>query len=165
MDGLKTVWDRMTLNRLVSVLASLAVVLFGVVLIAVGELLDWGWTRIIGAGLISAAAVLVGALVGWSDPLRPHVTSVFSNWSRSIIVLLTLIMVGPLLGALLLLFGGLIVRSTEHDWYLMLAGVLTTVTLLGITVITVATAVTLALRGLWKTRPEDAARTNGRSEP
>jgi hypothetical protein len=162
LSSLTTIWNQAANNRVASVLGSLVVVALGVVLIAVGEVLDWGWTRLIGAGVISIAAVIAGVLIGWSDPLRPGVLKVLASWKRSIVIVLTLIMVAPLFAGLVMLLGGAIVGGTGTDWYLVLSGVLLTLLLLALTVVTVVAAVKLAFDGLTKTQSEGTTSTNGR---
>jgi hypothetical protein len=150
VDAFRNVWNTSTQNRAVSLIAGSLVILAGVAVIAVGEILEWGWTRIVGAGLISIAAVYVGALIGWSDPLRPHIATVFSSWSRAILVALTLVMVTPMFIGLLMLVGGMIIGGVSASWYLILAGLLLTLALTAITLATVVLAFSLADRGLWK---------------
>jgi hypothetical protein len=143
-------------------LAGLAVVLAGVGLIAIGAVLDWGWTRLPGAGLISVASVLIGALAGWSAPIRPRIAAIFASWSRVLIALLALVMVAPLILALVTLFVGTIVSGSETSWSLLLAGLAITIVLLSITLATVAIALQLTYRGLWRTSSPDSSESNGR---
>jgi hypothetical protein len=143
------------------VLGSLIAVAMGVALIAVGEVLDWGWTRLIGAGVISIAAVMAGVLIGWSDPLRPGVLTVMASWKRLIFIVLTFIMVAPLFAGLIMLMGGAIVGGTGTDWYLVLSGVLLTLLLLALTLVTIIAAVKLAFEGLAKTRADDTFSSDG----
>ncbi len=162
MASLATIWGRATANRKVSLPGCLAFVALGVLIIAVGEVQDWGWTRIVGATVISIGSIAAGALIGWSDPVRPRITYLISSWGKAIVAILTLIIVGPMLIALVVAFGGLIVGGAEADTGLMLIGVLIAVLLLGITLVTVASAFSLAMRGLWRSRPDEAGETNGR---
>jgi hypothetical protein len=166
MDAVKTIWVRAMANRPLSLGVSAAVVVFGILLIAIGEVLEWGWTRLIGAGIISFGAVAFGVIVGWSDPVRPRVATALRGWSRGIVLLLTLIMVAPLFVGYLLSFGGLIVGGSGDDWWVLLLGVLIIVFLLGVTAATVAVALTLALQGLNETAgaDADAPGANGRSD-
>ncbi len=161
METLATIWHRATEHRPAAIAGSVAVILLGVALIAIGEVFDWGWTRLVGAGVISIAAIAVGALFGWSDPLRPRIAGVMGSWSRAILMLLTVIMVAPLMIGLVMLFGGAIVGGITATWSQLLAGVFISMFFILITLGTVATAVSLAFRGLWKAKAEDPAAVNG----
>jgi hypothetical protein len=162
MSSLSTLWRRATENRTASVSACAAVVALGVVLIAVGEVLDWGWTRLIGAGVISVGSVLAGVLIGWSEPIRPRIAGLLRQWSRAIVWLLTAIMVAPLLVGLLVAFGG--IANGADDWLLLGLGVLIVALMLGVTGVTVWLAVSLALRGVTKTTGANGARANGEED-
>ena len=154
VEALHSFWSTSSQNRQLSIGAGSVIVLVGVALIAVGERLDWGWTRIVGAGVISLAAAYVGALVGWSDPVRPRVADLFSSWSRAILLVLTLIMVAPMFVGLLMLLGGVVVGGVTAAWYLILIGLLIAVALLAMALVTVVLAYSLADRGLWRTSPD-----------
>lgn len=157
MGVLRSVWWTSSQNRTISIVAGSIIVLLGVALIAVGEVLDWGWTRIVGAGAISLASIAVGALVGWSDPIRPQVSRLFSSWSRLVLVVVTLIMVVPMFAALLMLLGGTVVGGVSAAWYLIFAGLLIVLTLLAMSLVTVVLSFSLADRGLWRASPEGSS--------
>jgi hypothetical protein len=162
MAALARLWNQALERRPMALGLCAAVVVLGVLLIAIGEVLEWGWTRLIGAGAISTGAVLFGVLLGWSDPLRPRVASVLRSWRRGIVLILTAIMILPLFIGLLLSFGGLIFGGADGNWYLLLLGILFVVLMLGISAATVAAALALALQGLDETGGTTSTRSNGR---
>ncbi|MEX2425543.1 MAG: hypothetical protein WD401_02155 [Thermomicrobiaceae bacterium] len=164
MTTLVTLWNQATERRFRSALIGLGVILSGVVLIAIGAVVEWGWTRLIGAGAISLASVFVGALVGWSDPVRPRIAAVFSSWSRILLALLAFVMMAPLFIGLLALFGGLFVALDDTSWLSLFAGTVITLFLLIITLLTVALALPLAFRGLRKSSAEVPSDSNGQDE-
>lgn len=151
MSTLVSLWNQATERRFRSVVFGLGVVCVGVLLIAVGAIVEWSWTRIIGAGIISMASVFVGALVGWSDPVRPQIAALFLSWSRTLLTLLTLVMVAPLFAGLLVMIGGLFLGGGEGDWQSLTAGFIIALFLFIISLSTVALALSLAVQGLWKT--------------
>jgi hypothetical protein len=132
----------------------LAIIVAGVGLIAVGEVLEWGWTRLIGAGIISLVAVLFGAILGWSDPLRPRFVGVVASWSTLLVTLLALIVVVPLLFGFVAMLGGMIVGATSVTWYLLLAGVSITLAFFGLAVLSTLLGLSNAFEGLRTTRPD-----------
>ena len=154
MEALRSFWSKSTDNRMIAILAGSIGVLLGVAIIGVGEVLEWGWTRIVGAGLISVAGVYVGALIGWSDPIRPRIAQVLSSWSRTILVVLTLIMVAPMFAGLLMLLGGVVIGGVDAAWYLIFIGLLIALALFAMSLATVVLAFSLADRGLWRTQPD-----------
>lgn len=155
MNTLNAMWARLAQNRSASIGTGLGVVALGVLLIGIGESNGWGWTRILGAGVISLAAALVGSLIGWSDPVAPGFRRALSAWKQVIIVLLTLIIAGPLLAGMLALLGSAMVGASIA-WFQLALGVLITVFLFAITLATVVTAASLALRSAGRSVDETA---------
>ena len=52
---------------------SIAAVVIGVLLIVVGAIAHWGWTRVVGATLIVVGGSVLGALLGLGAPHRERV--------------------------------------------------------------------------------------------
>jgi hypothetical protein len=141
-------------NRRAAMIAVSVAIFAGVALIAVGEVLEWGWTRLIGAGIISLAAVLLGALLGWSEPLRPRLANVVASWATLLVTVLALIVVVPLLFGFIAMLGGMIVRAASVTWHLLLAGVAITLLFFGLAVLATLLGLSSAFEGLRTTHPE-----------
>jgi amino acid transporter len=76
---------------------SIALVAVGVILIVVGALAGWGWTRVIGAGLISVGGIGLGVLLGLIPTRREQVLAQPRRWRTGIIVLAVIVFVLPIL--------------------------------------------------------------------
>ena len=66
----RSLWAGETAQRNRLMAGSLAAVVVGVLLIVVGALAHWGWTRIVGATLITVGGGVLGALLGLGAPHR-----------------------------------------------------------------------------------------------
>jgi hypothetical protein len=165
VETVRSFWITSSKNRTIAILAGLGLTLLGVAVIAIGEVMGWGWTRIVGAGAISVFAIYVGALVGWSDPARPKIAAIARSWSRAILVALTAIMVAPMLAGLIILPGGAIVGGIDGSWYLVLAGILLALFLLMISAFAIVHSFILADRGLWRARSTDNSADSSGAQP
>src|SRR3954470_9959496 len=67
---MRSLWAGETERRNQLMAASLAAVVIGVLLIVVGAIAGWGWTRIVGATLITVGGGVLGALIGLGAPHR-----------------------------------------------------------------------------------------------
>jgi hypothetical protein len=157
-------WNTAIRYRKPAVAAALGLVASGVLLIAIGEFLDWGWTRLVGAGIISMSAVAAGTLVGWSDPSRPRIAHVFVSWKGIAVALLAVIIVAPMFAGLVSILGGVILSGTGVEWYLLLSGVFIILFLLVVSLITVAAGLVNVVDGLNNSLPGDATQSNGRDD-
>jgi hypothetical protein len=164
MASLSALWRWATEQRAASLGICAAVVAVGVLLIAIGEVAEWGWTRLIGAGLISIGSVLAGVLVGWSEPVRPRIADALRHWSRALVLVLAAIIVAPLLAGLLLGLGGMVTDDASDDVLLLVVGIAIIVLMLAITAVTVWLALSLALRSLGRSPAEQNGATNGQEE-
>lgn len=99
---------KQTQNRLI--IASGACVAVGIVVIVVGAIVGWDWTRIIGATLISVGGVGAGALIGLVEPRRRLFRTQIERSRMVIALICALVFVLPvviaLIAALIGLFGG-----------------------------------------------------------
>lgn len=160
MGRLTAIWTHATTNRPLWLTLSAGLVVLGVLLIADGEIQGWGWTRLIGAGVITVGSILFGVLVGWSDPVRPRITSTLYQLRKLIAVLLAVIMIVPLLVGLIVgVFGT--VAGGEAGWTVTLTGLILTLLLLALSAGTAGLALVQALRGLDRSIPEQNGHADG----
>jgi hypothetical protein len=164
MDSLAGAWHRLIENRRLGVAASAAVIAAGVLIIATGEVLEWGWTRIIGAGAISLAAVALGGLLGWSDPIRPRLAGIIVSWSTILVAILAAIIVLPLLFGFITIFGGLILGAASITWYLVLAGIAVVLVFSALAVLAAFLGISSAFEGLRTTHPDQDYLSSGGDE-
>jgi hypothetical protein len=72
----------------------------GIIVIVVGEIADWGWTRVIGATLISVGGVGIGVLTGLIPTRREAMLDWLRRWRTVVVVLAVVVLVLPILVAL-----------------------------------------------------------------
>lgn len=87
--------------------ASVALIVIGVLAITVGNLAGWGWTRIIGATLISVGGLGVGALVALIDPRRERVRVAIARRRTTIALVAAVVLVLPVILVLVAALAGL----------------------------------------------------------
>lgn len=87
-------------QRQQAIAISIALVAIGVVVIVVGALAGWGWTRVIGAGVITVGGVGLGILLGLIPTRREQVLAQLKRWRTGVVVLAVIVLVLPILVAL-----------------------------------------------------------------
>jgi hypothetical protein len=162
MDSIAALRDRLTGRRRHGLVAAGAAIVAGTLLIAVGETWEWGWTRLVGAFVISASGTLFGVLLGWSEPGWSRIRDVVRRSARLVLLVLAAIILVPLIVGLLVSFAGLFAGDQEAGAGLLVAGSVVMVFLLAVTVGLAAEALRLALRTASGTYSPDAERSNGK---
>lgn len=100
-------------NRLMA--GSVAAVVVGVLLIVVGALADWGWTRIIGATLITVGGGVLGTLVGLGAPHRARIRAGIVEQRTVIAVIAAVVLALPVILALVAALVGPFAKSGGRD--------------------------------------------------
>lgn len=118
----------------------------GVLVIVVGVLARWGWTRIIGATLISVGGIGLGALVGLVPTRRDRVRAWLERWRTPIVVVSVLVFALPALLALAVVLVGLLAGRRGVGATAALGGAFVALMLLGAT----ALCLTVALRAVFR---------------
>jgi hypothetical protein len=163
VDSISSAWAYLTAQRRSALIGSAAVVVVGVLLIAVGEVRDWGWTRLVGAGLISAAATLFGVLLGWGDAGFGSLRATVRKSARLIVIVLAAIVVLPVTLGLLISLAGLFTSGQDNSGGVLVAGSVVTAFMLAITVGLAYEALRLAVRSASGEYRPDASRSNGKN--
>ncbi len=134
MARLAVIWsdDTAQQRRLISV--SSAVVAVGVLLIVVGAIAGWGWTRIVGATLITVGGIVLGVLVAFVEPRRQQVHTWLLVHRMSIAIIAAVILVLPVVVALVAALIGLFTGSGNRSGGLLAAGTIIGVFLLAATI-------------------------------
>ena len=80
--------------------ATAASVVVGVLVIVVGNLAGWGWTRIIGATMISIGGLGFGIVIGLVEPRRERLHTVIARQRTTIAIAIAVILVLPVVAVL-----------------------------------------------------------------
>jgi hypothetical protein len=107
----QSLWAGETAQRNRVMAGSLAAVVVGVLLIVVGTLAHWGWTRIVGATLITVGGGVLGALIGLGAPHRAQIRAGIIAQRTLIAVIAAAIIALPVIVALIAAIIGLFARS------------------------------------------------------
>jgi hypothetical protein len=107
----QSLWAGETAQRNRVMAGSLAAVVVGVLLIVVGTLAHWGWTRIVGATLITVGGGVLGALIGLGAPHRAQIRAGIIAKRTLIAVIAAAIIALPVIVALIAAIIGLFARS------------------------------------------------------
>lgn len=108
---MRSLWVRETARRNQLMTAALAGVAIGVLLIVIGAIADWGWTRIVGAMLITVGGGTLGTLVGLSAPHRQQARAWIIERRTLIALIAAAIIVVPVILALVAAVIGLFARG------------------------------------------------------
>lgn len=106
--------DKQTQNRLM--IAGGAAIAVGIVVIVVGAIVGWGWTRIIGATLITLGGLLVGTLVGLTAPRRERMRAMIARARWTIAWIAAALFVLPVVVALGAGIVGVIAATGNVGW-------------------------------------------------
>jgi hypothetical protein len=140
------------------IVASAAIVAAGVILITVGAIADWGWTRIVGAAVITIAGAYLGVLIGFIGPQRALMRAAFNGNRTLIAVIVGVVLVLPVVVALCAAFVGLIARSSASAGLVSL-GTLVALVLLVATLFSTVVALRATARALHRRDTADAEAT------
>jgi hypothetical protein len=146
MSTIGVIWSKAVERRRPALLLLAAFIIAGIVIIAVGEILEQGWTRIVGAGLISVASIAFGVLIGWSKPFGERIWAVAGRLRQPIVLVLTIIIAGPLVSGLALVFAGAIVSAGGDRPVLTATALLISLTFIALAAGTAVVSASLALR-------------------
>lgn len=124
--------------------------------IVVGAVAGWGWTRIIGATLISVGAGALGVLAGLVEPRRRQIGAWLRQRKAVITLVAAVVLVLPAVVALIGAIVGLVAASGQRAGLLAL-GLLTALALLAATAISAAIAVRATLRAGQRPVKEEGA--------
>jgi len=131
---LAVIWSDDTAQQRRLIYASSAVVAVGVLLIVVGAIAGWGWTRIVGATLISVGGIVLGALVAFVEPRRQQVHTWLLMHRMTIAIIAAILLVLPVVLALVAALIGLFTGSGNRSGGLLAAGTIIGVFLLAATI-------------------------------
>ena len=87
--------------------ATVASVVVGVLVIVVGNLAGWGWTRIIGATMISIGGLGLGIVIALVEPRRERLHTVIARQRTTIAIAIAIILVLPVVAVLVAAVVGL----------------------------------------------------------
>lgn len=141
-------------------LIALGAVLVGVLFIVGGEIAHAGWTRIVGALLITIFGSVFGASVGFAAPLRAGIAARLDALRRPIIIVSAVVFALPAVVALLAGLPGLAANDLG-DAALTALG---TALLLIFAVATVV-AVAIAMQAAWRANEAPQALPEGAEDP
>ncbi|MDQ2786796.1 MAG: hypothetical protein M3Y58_17540 [Chloroflexota bacterium] len=134
MTKFAAVWSDDTARQRRLIYGSSAVVAVGVLLIVVGAIAGWGWTRIVGATLITVGGVVLGALIAFIEPRRQQVHGWLRAQRMTIAIIAAVILVLPVVLALVAALIGLFAGESNRSGGLLTAGAIIGVFLLAATI-------------------------------
>ncbi len=134
---MKALWPRIAGDTKRLTMATVVAMVVGVLVIVVGNLAGWGWTRIIGATLISIGGLGFGAVIAFVEPRRERLRAEITRQRTLIAIVAALVLVLPvavvLVAAVVGLFlngsggAGLRTGGTLVGLFLLIASVASTV--------------------------------------
>ncbi|MCA1726049.1 MAG: hypothetical protein LC748_17735 [Thermomicrobia bacterium] len=156
---LAVIWsdDTAQQRRLISV--SSAVVAVGILVIVGGAIAGWGWTRVIGATLITVGGIVLGALVAFVEPRRQQVHTWLLMHRMSIAIIAAVILVLPVVVALVAGLIGLFTSNGNRSGGLLAAGMIIGVFLLAATIFCTVIAIRATQRASLTLRESPATQT------
>ncbi len=143
--------------------ASSAVVAVGVLVIVVGAIAGWGWTRIIGATLITVGGIVLGALVAFVEPRRQRLHTWLLVHRMNIAIIAAVILVLPVVVALVAGLVGLFTGSGNRSGGLLAAGAIIGVFLLAATIFCTMIAIRATQHATRTLRESPAVQTGEQS--
>jgi hypothetical protein len=108
----RSLWAGETAQRNRLMAGSLAAVVIGVLLIVVGAVAHWGWTRIVGATLITVGGGVLGALLGLGAPHRAQIRAGVVAQRTLIAIIASIILALPVIVALVAALVGLFAKNS-----------------------------------------------------
>ncbi len=142
---------------------SSAVVAAGIVVIVVGVIAGWGWTRIVGASLITVGGIALGILIAFVEPRRQRLHARLRAQRTTIAIIAAVILVLPVVAALIAALIGLFTGTGSRSGGLLAAGAIIGVFLLAATIFSTLIAIRATQRANLTLRESPATQTGEQS--
>ena len=139
--------------------ASSAAVAVGVLLIVVGAIAGWGWTRIVGATLITVGGSVLGVLVAFVESRRQRLHAMVRAQRTTIAIVAAVLFVLPVVLALVAALIGLFAGGSNRSGGLLTAGAIIGVFLLAATIFCTVIAIRATQRASLTLRESPATQT------
>jgi hypothetical protein len=149
----RSLWAGETAQRNRAMAGSLAAGVIGVLLIVVGAIAHRGWTRIVGATLITVGGGVLGALIGLGAPHRERVRAGIVAQRTLIAIVAAILLALPVIAALIAAIVGLFAKSGGRGAAALAGGTVITLFLLIASLFGVAIAIRAVQRATF-TRTE-----------
>ncbi|MDQ6905942.1 MAG: hypothetical protein M3176_03850 [Chloroflexota bacterium] len=159
MPRLTVIWSDDTAQQRRLIYASSAVVAVGVLLIVVGAIAEWGWTRIVGATLITVGGTALGILIAFVEPRRQRLHARLRAQRTVIAMVAAILLVLPVVLALVAALIGLVAGSGNRGGGLLAAGAMIALFLLVATIFSTLIAVRATQRASLTLRESPAIQT------
>ncbi|MDQ6601145.1 MAG: hypothetical protein M3Z19_00305 [Chloroflexota bacterium] len=159
MPRLAVIWSDDTAQQRRLIYASSAVVAVGVLLIVVGAIAEWGWTRIVGATLITVGGTALGILIAFVEPRRQRLHARLRAQRTVIAMVAAILLVLPVVLALVAALIGLVAGSGNRGGGLLAAGAVIALFLLAATIFSTLIAVRATQRASLTLRESPALQT------
>ncbi len=156
---LAAIWSDDKEQQRRSIYVSGAVVAVGVLAIVVGAIAGWGWTRIVGATLITVGGTVLGALVAFVEPRRQRPHARLRALRATIAIIAAVLLVLPVVAALVAALIGLFAGGGDRSGGLLAAGALVGLFLLAATVFSTLVAIRATQRAAITLRESPAVQT------
>jgi len=160
---LAVIWSDDAAQQRRLIYASSAAVAVGVLLIVVGAIAGWGWTRIVGATLITVGGIVLGTLVAFVEPRRQQVHTWLLMHRMTIAIIAAVILVLPVVLALVAALIGLFGGGSNRSGGLLTAGAIIGVFLLAATIFCTVIAIRATQRASLTLRESPAIQTGEQS--
>ncbi|MHB8648372.1 MAG: hypothetical protein ACYDAR_21535 [Thermomicrobiales bacterium] len=157
MSRFAVIWSNDTGRQRRLIYVSSAVVAVGVLVIVVGAIAEWGWTRIIGATLITVGGTVLGALVAFVEPRRQRLHANIRARRTMIAVIAAVLLVLPVVAALVAGIVGLFIGGGDRSGGLLTAGAIVGLFLLVATIFSTLIAIRATQRASLTVREAPAA--------
>jgi len=139
--------------------ASSAAVAVGVLLIVVGAIAGWGWTRIVGATLITVGGSVLGVLVAFVESRRQRLHAMVRAQRTTIAIVAAVILILPVVLALVAALIGLFAGGSNRSGGLLTAGAIIGVFLLAATIFCTVIAIRATQRASLTLRESPTTQT------
>jgi len=156
---LAVIWSDDTARQRRLIYASSVVVAVGVLLIVVGAIAGWGWTRIVGATLITVGGSVLGVLVAFVESRRQRLHAMVRAQRTTIAIVAAVILVLPVVLALVAALIGLFAGGSNRSGGLLTAGAIIGVFLLAATIFCTVIAIRATQRASLTLRESPATQT------
>jgi len=159
MPRLAMIWSDDTAQQRRLIYASSVVVAVGVLLIVVGAIAGWGWTRIVGATLITVGGTALGILIAFVEPRRQRLHARLRAQRTTIAMVAAILLVLPVVLGLVAALIGLFVGPGNRGGGLLAAGAVIAFFLLVATIFSTLIAVRATQRASLTLRESPAIQT------
>jgi peptidoglycan/LPS O-acetylase OafA/YrhL len=159
VSRLAVIWSDDTAQQRRLIYATSAVVAVGILVIVVGALVGWGWTRVIGATLITIGGIALGTLVAFVEPRRQRLHARLRAQRTTIAIVAAVLLALPVVVALVASLIGLFTGGGNRSGGLLAGGGLIGLFLLAATVFSTLIAIRATQRASLIVRESPAAQT------